>query len=297
MSVPLTNSADQKHASNSPWRDIAVALTQTSADTVALELAAGISRQFGARLNVLQLLVMPTPVVDAWALIPDPAFTQVYADLREAALVNAEALRKTIATMAVPGEVRTLEALFVEPASLAAIAARASDLVILARPFDAPADIAIAHTYFATLLQETGCPVVVVPSYDVPLYPPRRALVAWADTAESARALHDALPLLEQCESVDVVLVDPVATALEAREERGNSVVRHLAEHGVPARLVTCKSRGTSVGQVLLDHAAKAGAELIVAGGYGHSKVREWVIGGTTRHLFHHAQIPVMFSH
>lgn len=298
MSVPLANtSSDQTRRANMPWRNIAVTLTQTSGDTVALELAAGIARQFGARLDVLQLVVMPTPLVDAWALIPDPGFAQVYTDLREAARVSAEALRKTIAKMAVPGDVHTLEALFMEPASLAASAARASDLVVLARPCDAPVDVAIAHTFFATLLQETGRPVMVVPSYDLLLYPPRRALAAWADTAESARALHDALPLLEQCESVDVVLVDPVATTLEAREERGNSVVRHLIDHGVAARLVTCKSRGESVGQVLLDHAGHTAAELIVAGGYGHGKVREWVIGGTTRHLFHHARVPVLFSH
>ncbi|HVI55971.1 MAG TPA: universal stress protein [Luteibacter sp.] len=282
---------------SSPWRDIAVALTQTGGDAVAVEVAGGIAREYGARLDVLQLVVMPAPMIDAWAMVPDAGFAQVYTDLCDAAEVKAEALRKTIATLGVPGDVRTLEALFVEPGRLAASAARASDLIVMARPFDAPADTAIVHAYFATLLHETGRPILVVPSSGLPLFPPHHAVLAWADTAESARALHDALPFLQRCESVDVILVDPVATALEAREARGNAVVRHLVEHGVAARVVSCKSRGKPVGAVLLDHARHSGAQLIVAGGYGHSKLREWVIGGTTRDLFLDAPVPVLFSH
>jgi nucleotide-binding universal stress UspA family protein len=297
MSVTVASSAAKQAEEQSSWSDIAVALTQTSGDDVALELAGGVARQHGARLEILQLVVMPAPMIDAWAMVPDSGFGLVYADLCEAAETKAEVLRKKIVTMGVPGDVRTLEAIFVEPSQLAASAARATDLIVLARPYDAPADTAVVHTYFATLLQEAGRPVLVVPTYELPLFPPRHAMVAWADTAESARALHDSLPLLQRCESVDVVLVDPVSNALETQEERGGGVVRHLLAHGVVARLVTCKSRGKPVGAMLIDHARRSGAQLIVAGGYGHSKVREWVIGGTTRDLFLDAPVPVLFSH
>jgi nucleotide-binding universal stress UspA family protein len=292
---PAVDTADVSMPS--PWRDIAVALTETSGDAVALELAGSLAHQYGAQLNVLQLVVMPTPLIDAWALIPDPGFAQVYTDLRQAARVRAEQLRHQLLTMQVAGEVRTLEALFVDPSQLAAEAARCTDLIVLARPCDSTVDIVMVHSYFAALLQASGRPVLVVPSFERPLFPARHAMVAWADTPESTRALHDALPLLEQCESVDVVLVDPIASVLEAVHERGESVAHHLREHGVRAQVVTVKSRGMSVGNTLLEHARQSNAQLIVSGGYGHSKVREWVIGGTTRDLFQGAQVPVLFSH
>ncbi|NID14607.1 universal stress protein [Luteibacter yeojuensis] len=296
MSAPASQTT-ARHLANSPWREIAVALTQTRSDAVALEFAGAVARQFDARLEVLHLLMMPAPMIDPWAMIPDPSFPQIYEDLRDAARASAATTRKSIAAMGVPGDVRVLEALCVEPSSLAASAARYCDLVVLARPEEGQAEVAVAHSYFATLLHESGRPVLVVPPNNLLPYPPNRALVAWSDTAESARALQAALPLLEKCERVDVLLVDPVANLLEARDDRGTGVLRHLRRHGVAAHLDTCKSRGRSVGEAIMEHARHVSAGLIVAGGYGHGKVREWVIGGTTRDLFFQAQVPVLFAH
>lgn len=298
--MPVSHSdvaVDQTERMYSPWRNIAVAVTQTPGDTAALQLAGDLARHYDARLEALQLIVMTTtPMLNPWAIIADPGFAQIYTNLREAAQTNATALRKTIAGMGVSGEVRTLEALYVDPAWLVSAAARTSDLIVIARPDD-EADAAIVHNYFATLLQETGRPILVVPSYDLLRFPPRHALVAWADTPEAARALHDALPLLEQCQSVDVLLVDPVASVLETQEKRGSRVIHVLNAHGVNARIVTCKSRGKSVGEMILKEAHRGRAELIVAGGYGHGKVREWALGGTTRDLFHCSPVPVLFAH
>lgn len=296
MSLPASQTT-VPHAASSPWREIAVALVQTRSDALAIEYAAAVAREFDARLQVLQLMVMPAPMIDAWAMIPDPSFPQIYDDLREAARAAADATRKTLAALDVPGDVRTLEALCVEPASLAAGAARSSDLVVLARPEEGQAELAVAHAYFSTLLHESGRPIMVVPPNDLQPYPPRRALVAWSDTPEAARALQESLPLLEKCERVEVLLVDPVASALEAREDRGSGALGYLRRHGVAAHLDTCKSRGRSIGESILAHAQHISAELIVAGGYGHGKVREWVIGGTTRDLFFQARVPVLFAH
>jgi nucleotide-binding universal stress UspA family protein len=280
-----------------PWRDVAVVLTETTGDVAAVEFAAGIARRCGAKLDILQTVVMPTPLIDAWALAPDPGFAQVYINLCDAARARALQLRQQLSSMAVDGEVRMLEALFVEPYALSAEAGRCADVIVIARPCDAPVETALVHTHFSALLLASGRPVLVVPSFDVPLLPASHAMVAWADTAESARALHDALPLLERCKDVDVVLVDAVQSIVDSPEQPGESVARHLRAHGVNARAVGVRSRGRTVGQTLLDHARHSGTQLIVSGGYGHSKVREWVIGGTTRDLFENAQVPVLFSH
>lgn len=299
MPVSAANSAPQsaRQADVSPWRTIALALTETRGDAEALEVAAGLARQFDAHLEVLQLLLMPTPFIDAWAIAPDPSLAQVYTDLREAARIRAERLRKQLEELAVSGEVRTLEALFIEPGGLAATAARRTDLVVLARPFGTSGDTSIVHAYFATLLQSAGRPILLVPPHTQPTFPIQHTVIAWSDTREAARAVHDALPLLRRCERVDVLLVDAIPTVLEPVQEQAEKIVRHLADHAVHARVVIEKSRNTTVAATILDHVRRSGAELLIAGGYGHSKTREWLLGGTTRELFHSSPVPVLFSH
>lgn len=281
----------------SAYRDIAVVVMQLPGDTSAVAVAGKLARRAGAQLHVLQMLTMPVEASDAWALIPDPSLIERYAEIRADAARQARDMEHRLTAMRVDGEVRTLEALYVAPPSLAAAAARRSDLVVLGRPGKSASDVSVAHAYFAGLLLESGRPVVVVPEGTKALLPPRHAIVAWADSAEASRAVHDALPLLEAAEIVDVVVVDPAKTGPEPMERSVESLLAHLRRHGVRAELVTCSSRGSSISHALLDQASRRRAQLIVAGGYGHGRIREWAVGGTTRELFLDSPIPVLFSH
>jgi len=289
--------SDAEHTSMASLCDIAAVVTQLSGDNLAVTVAGLLARRAGARLTVLQMLAMPAEVADTWALIPDPALIERYAEIRAEAAHQARDLQHRLAAMRVEGEVRTLEALYSAPPSLAAAAARRADLVVIARPAGSASDAATAHAYFAGLLLESGRPVVMVPEGTKAQLPPRHAVVAWADTAESARAIHDALPLLEAAETVDVVVVDAPSHAPESAAHSVESVLAHLRSHGVQTHLIHCSSRQSSVGHALLDQASRRHAQLIVAGGYGHSRLREWAIGGTTRELFLDSPIPVLFSH
>jgi nucleotide-binding universal stress UspA family protein len=128
--------------------------------------------------------------------------------------------------------------------------------------------------------------------------PASHAVVAWQPTRESTRALHDALPLLRAARTVDVVTVDPVIGESRHGEEPGADIAAHLARHGLEANVVVHARRPQeTVAAALLRHAAESGAQLLVAGGYGHSRLREWAIGGTTRELLRTARTPVLFSH
>jgi len=295
--------AEQKHdydgerAPVPSLRDIAAVITQLPGDTLAMTVAGLLARQAGARLHLLQMLSMPVETTDAWALIPDPSLAERYAELRAQAARQAHDLEHRLAAMRVEGEVRTLEALYSAPPVMAAAAARRTDMAIMARPANAPADVSLAHAYFAGLLLESGRPVIVVPEGTKAHLPPRHAIVAWADTAEAARAVHDALPLLEAAEAVDVVVVDADKSRAEAAALSVESLLAHLRAHEVKAELIHCSSRSSSVGHALLDQASRRHAQLIVAGGYGHGRLREWAIGGTTRELFLDSPVPVLFSH
>lgn len=279
------------------FRDIAAVLMQLPGDQVAVTAAGVLARRAGARLTVLQMLAMPQDAFDAWALVPDPTLVERYARIRADGERQARDMRHRISAMGLDGEVRTLEALHSAPPALAAAATRRGDMVFMTRPSGSAGDVSLAHAYFAGLLLESGRPVVVVPEGSKAQLPPRHAIVAWTDTAEAARAVHDALPLLEAAEAVDVVVVDASASVMEPTARSIESLLAHLQRHGIHANLIHCSSRGSSVGRALLDQASRRHAQLIVAGGYGHGRLREWAIGGTTRELFLDSPVPVLFAH
>ena len=150
---------------------------------------------------------------------------------------------------------------------------------------------------FAELLFQSGRPLLAIPPQHPCEWPVRHAVVAWQPTREAARALHDALPLLAQAASVDVLMVDPQPRSGGHGELPGADIGAHLARHGLQVNVVARERGRDSVATALLRHAAETGAGLLVAGGFGHSRLREWVLGGTTRELLDALHLPVLFSH
>lgn len=144
------------------------------------------------------------------------------------------------------------------------------------------------------LLLAAGRPVLVVPETEpAPEAPGRRVAVAWNNTRESARALTDALPILAQAEAVQVIAVGEAPEGYDSLTEIG----RHLARHRITARCRQVRAADHDVGAAILAGAAEFGADLVVMGGYGHSRMREVVLGGATRHVLRHALLPVLMSH
>jgi nucleotide-binding universal stress UspA family protein len=143
----------------------------------------------------------------------------------------------------------------------------------------------------------TGRPVLVVPyagKFDVV---GRRALVAWDGTREAARAANDALPLLENAEAVTVMLVGARETALAEQRPSIERMAHHLQRHGIPARTEETLQGDLRISDVLLSRAADLGADLLVAGAYHHSQLREALVGGVSRDLLDHMTVPVLMSH
>ena len=144
---------------------------------------------------------------------------------------------------------------------------------------------------------DTGRPALVIPGQGATALPPRRAIIAWNGTREAARAAHDAVPLLAGAEQVTVLVVDPQSHRSAVAEEPGAALARHLARHGLRTEARTVSSAQRSVGEAVLAEAAATGAELIVMGAYGHSRLREFVFGGVTEHLLRAMPVPVLFAH
>ena len=146
------------------------------------------------------------------------------------------------------------------------------------------------------VLMRAGTPALIVPfvgSFDDVA---GCVVVAWNATRESARAIHDAMPLLAQAREVHLMCFERVGDLRHVSRLQLNDAHTWLARHGVAARLHQEPVSG-DVGDALLSRASDLGADLVVMGGYGHSRMAEFLLGGVTRRLLAQMTTPVLMSH
>ncbi len=148
----------------------------------------------------------------------------------------------------------------------------------------------------ATLL-DSGRPLVVVPFIHKEPLRLDRVVVAWNESRPAARAMGDALPFLRRAKEVRVVIVTGERGKDENDTLEGADIGQHLARHGVRVEVDRVAAGGLDVADVLLSYAADAAADFMVMGGYGHSRLREFVLGGATRGILRSMTVPVLMSH
>jgi nucleotide-binding universal stress UspA family protein len=287
-------------------RTILVAATGDATDSATLAAALAVARPFGAHLDVLHVRV--DPINTAVAMAADAgsgALTQGLLDeleqdvrRREAAANDAFTRLCAGAGLAVPGtpsagprdtpsaewHVETGD----EPRWMAAYG-RTADLIVAAR---APNRDAVGRSTLEAVLFETGRPLLIAPAATMPASLDRVA-IAWKPSPQAARAVALAMPLLRRAKEV------VVATVEEQPEEPSDAdrLVRNLAWHGLAARAEQLKPGPEGAAATLLSGIAGR-ADLLVMGGYGHSRLREWVFGGfTERVLSSDALLPVLIAH
>lgn len=278
-------------------KDLVVPMMNVPGDLATIDAAAAFALQWGARLTVIEPVNLPLPTPGPWGMTPSTSMSAVYEVIRSESQARAAKFREHLGRQEVPFEVRVVESLFVEPDRTAALHARYSDMVVMGGFEESAPEASAVRNYFGTLLLESGRPILYVPSGYMVQAAVRRAVVAWRPTREATRALHDALPLLLLAEQVDVLEVGPPRSDLGDGDEPGADIAAHLARHGLKVRVVVHEQSGEAVTSALLRHCEQARAQMLVVGGYGHSRFREWVLGGVTRELLQYARIPVLFSH
>ncbi|CDX56200.1 conserved hypothetical protein [Mesorhizobium plurifarium] len=169
-----------------------------------------------------------------------------------------------------------------DPTRAVALHARAADLVITGAPAAAAAGDYQRTVDPGALVLSLGRPVMFAAD-GLPAFKGERVMVAWKDCRESRRAVVDAMPFLRNAKEVTVFSAAEEGTL--AVRDGAADVVRFLMKHGVKAQSQLLENEGTSVGDSIIVEADRVGADLIVAGGYGHSRFREWAFGGATRCL------------
>ena len=172
-----------------------------------------------------------------------------------------------------------------------ALHGRYADLIVIGQASSSEHDIA------AGLVLNAGRPVLIVPRVGESDRTGERILVAWNASREATRAVTDALPLLARASRVDVVTVNAEPRREGHGELPGADIALYLARHGVRCNVLPTSGDDIEVGAWLLSRAADLGSDLIVMGAYGHSRLRELMLGGATRTVLGSMTVPVLMSH
>ncbi len=176
--------------------------------------------------------------------------------------------------------------------------ARYADLVVLGQiDPDAPA-LFLGSDFPQYVLVNSGRPVLMVPYIGHFAHMGKRVLVAWDASMSATRAVTAAIPILKQADFVQVVVFNAEKQSWVHGEQPGTDIALYLARHGI--NIEVCQQTTPSdlgVGDALLSHALDCNADLLVMGGYGHSRFREVVLGGATRTILSSMTIPVLMSH
>lgn len=193
------------------------------------------------------------------------------------------------------GEWRTVHSLYSEIAPSLMEHTGTADLILVSQVTEDPM-VNIEPGLVERVVMESGRPVLIIPQEGT-LGEVKSVVVGFNATREATRALFDGLPLLISAKEVRVVWVDPYKERNESGEVPGAEAAAALARHGVKATAEGLAAGGINAGEALLQHVNDLGAELLVMGAYAHSRMREYIFGGATRHVLVHAKVPVLMSH
>jgi nucleotide-binding universal stress UspA family protein len=274
-------------------KDLVVNLTVGADRDAAAQFAVSIAQAFEAHITGIAFAFDPiiTPTVmdglsAAWVdtqRIENRAAAQAAIDRFEAAA----------ARQGLSAEHRLIEASLGGAAGLFGRMARRFDLAVVGQM--EPDRMAPDNLFVESALFESGRPIVVVPYIQNEGLKLGRVLVCWDGSRNAARAMADAMPFLRRGTAIEIVTVSDGRGAKD--EIAGADIGRHLARHGLAVEVKRLVADATDVASTILSYAADCAADFIVMGGYGHSRLREFVLGGMTRSMLGAMTVPALMSH
>jgi len=173
---------------------------------------------------------------------------------------------------------------------------RAADLVIV-NPADEDDDVSREHGLPENIFLDGGRPILIVPKKGKFAHVGERVLLAWNGSREATRAAFDALPILKKAKLTQVFELTSETSADNSGYLSADEFITSLKRHGVRAETASTRFNGQDVGEYLQKRAKRLKFDLIVMGGYGHSRITEFILGGATRHILQKTSVPILMSH
>jgi nucleotide-binding universal stress UspA family protein len=274
-------------------KDIVVNLSIGEKPGPACDYAISVAAAFDAHLAGIAFLYDPIVPVSGAGYIPAEVIETQERDNETATRAALDRFAAASARAGVTVEPLTLSASFGGVGEQFGRIARRFDLSIVGQA--EPETSAVEEIIAESALFESGRPVIIVPYIQKAPLKLDRVMLCWDGSRAAARAIADAMPLLHRAGRVEVVIV---ANERGKQDEiEGADMGAHLARHGLNVEVKRIALGGIDVADVILSHAADASSDFIVMGGYGHSRLREFVLGGVTRSILRSMTVPVLMSH
>jgi nucleotide-binding universal stress UspA family protein len=278
-------------------KDILAIVMDAAEDEAAIAAAEALRAKSNGQLADAHLAcAFLTPLPDEPLAYEPTVVAGVWAELLGRARAESEAARAAVEKRLGEGvELRTAEALSRDLGRVAAVHARYADLVILTRPKETGGEL--AEELIEGVLFHSGRPALIVPPDWKGGAPGTRVALAWDASREATRALSDAAGLMGATQTVAVITVDAKPRMFGHGDQPGQNVAAHLARRGHDVEVRNADSMGRPIAQTIIEEAQAFGADLLVLGAYGHSRLRERVFGGATRDLMRTCPIPMLMAH
>ena len=274
-------------------KDVVVNLTGGHPQDFAADFAISLAAGFSAHIAGVAFIYEPIIPGDMLGGIPTDLIEVQREENRKAAEAAVDRFEAAAKAAAVSAETRVVDASLAGAADLFGRIARRFDMAVVGqarREQGASEELLIEGALFGS-----GRPVVVVPYTQQEGLRLDRILICWDGSRPAARAIADAIPLLSRAKTVDIVVV--IGERDKSGEITGRNMRRHLARHGIETEIKHITASGGVAQNAILAHAAETGATFIVMGGYGHSRLREFILGGVTRGILKSMPVPVLMSH
>jgi len=274
-------------------KDIVVNLSVAEGGEYAGDYAVSVAAALDAHITGIAFVYDPIVPVAATGYIPPEVIDTQQRDSETAAKAAIDHFNAAAARAGVSAEPTTLAGSLAGAGDQFGRIARRFDLVIVGQA--EPGKGAVEELIAESALFESGRPVIMVPYIQKAPLKLDRVMVCWDGSRPATRAIADAMPILERAGQVEVVIV---ANERGKQDEiPGADMGQHLARHGLKVDIKRISEGSIDVADALLSHAADFSADFIVMGGYGHSRLREFVLGGVTHSILRSMTAPVLMSH
>jgi nucleotide-binding universal stress UspA family protein len=274
-------------------KDTVVNLSTGNSRDVAADYAVSVADAFGAHVAGTAFAYEPVIPGTVMGGVPAELIEASLAESRKAAGDAIARFDQAAGRAGVSFESRVLDATLVGAADLFGRIARRFDLSVVAQA--EPDKAAGEDLIIEAALFQSGRPVIVVPYIQRTGLVLERVLVCWDGGRTAARAIGDAIPFLTRAKAVDVVIV--ATEPGKGDEISGADMGRHLARHGLKVEVKRIVAPDIDVANAILSYAADSSADFLVMGGSGHSRLRDFILGGATRRILQSMTVPVLMSH
>jgi nucleotide-binding universal stress UspA family protein len=274
-------------------KDIIVNLSVTKNDSTVGNYAVSVAAALQAHLTGIAFIYDPVVPISGAGYIPADVIDSQRADNETAAEAAIKDFTTATDRAGISAEPQMLTASLTGAGDQFARMARRFDLAIVGQA--QPEMSTMEQIIGETTLFESGRPMIMVPYIQRAPFKTDNVIICWDGSRTAARAVADAIPILGKSSRVEIVSV----TSERGKEDEieGADIGQHLARHGLKVDVHRISRGNIDVADALLSHAADSAADLLVMGGYGHSRLREFVLGGVTRSIFQSMTLPVLLSH